>query len=142
MTADAIAKTVTQVPTRLNLALAGAVALLYLGFFFGGIALLRSGYPVSFSALVLAFVVATPTLWGLIHEGIHGRLLAGPRPNRALSRVLCILLGFSFDAVQFGHLMHHRYNGHEYDRPERMTANEPAWKGWLRYGLHLFGGHY
>jgi len=53
-----------------------------------------------------------------------------------------VLLGFSFDAVQFGHLMHHRYNGHEHDRPNRVKPGEPSWRSWSRHCIHLFGGHY
>jgi fatty acid desaturase len=38
--------------------------------------------------------------------------------------------------------MHHRYNGHEHDRPNRMKPGEPAWVSWSRHCVHLFGGHY
>jgi fatty acid desaturase len=38
--------------------------------------------------------------------------------------------------------MHHRYNGHEHDRPNRIKPGEPAWASWLRHCVHLFGGHY
>jgi hypothetical protein len=45
--------------------------------------------------VVLAFLIATPTLWGLVHEGIHGRLFRRPVANRTAARALCVLLGFS-----------------------------------------------
>jgi fatty acid desaturase len=133
--------TAMEVPWRLNLALAGAVLSVYAAFFEGR-ALLAAGHVGVFAVTLVAFVALTPTLWGLIHEGIHGRIVPGLIATRTTSRVLSVLLGFSFDAVQFGHLMHHRYNGHEHDRPNRIKPGEPAWASWFRHCLHLFGGHY
>jgi fatty acid desaturase len=124
-----------------NLALGAAVLLIYAAFFFG-VSLLAGGHFGLFGLLFLGFLILTPTIWGLVHEGIHGRLVRHPRANRMASRVLCVLLGFSFDTVQFGHLMHHRYSGHEHDRPDRVKPGEPAWISWSRHFWHLFGGHY
>ncbi len=130
-----------QIPWRLNLVLAlGALGACMA--FYCGAALLVEHRLALFACLGGAFVMATPTLWGLVHEGIHGRLMPHPLANRLASRALCVLLGFSFDAVQFGHLMHHRYNGHEHDRPNRMKPGEPSWVSWSRHCVHLFGGHY
>jgi fatty acid desaturase len=95
-----------------------------------------------FSLIVLLFALATPTDWGLVHEGIHGRLWGRPFRNCLASRIMAVLLGFSFDLVQFGHLMHHRYNGHEFDRPDRIKTFEPLWKSLLGHYSHLLGGHY
>ncbi len=131
-----------RLPWRLNLALAMAVLIVYCAFLLCGVSLLASGRLWTFALGCVTFVLVTPTLWGLVHEGIHGRLARHPWINRAAARGLSLLLGFSFDVVQFGHLMHHRYNGHEYDRPERMRPAEPAWKGWSRHWFHLLGGHY
>ena len=130
-----------QIPERLNFVIATINLLVYLSLFLGEA--LFVGRPFwLFALVVLGFLVSTPTVWGLVHEGIHGRLLRHPPANRAASRMLCILLGFSFDAVEFGHLMHHRYNGHKYDRPDRAGDPEPAWKTWARHWAHLFGGQY
>lgn len=129
------------IPERLNLAIATIVLFVYLSLFFG-VSLLAGRYFWLFVLLAFGFLLSTPTMWGLVHEGIHGRLLRHPSANRRASRVLCILLGFSFDLVQFGHLMHHRYNGHKYDRPDRAVDTEPAWKNWARHWIHLVGGHY
>lgn len=130
-----------QSPHRLNLAIAICVLLIYLGVFFGA-SYLRGRHFWLFALVLLVFLISTPALWGLVHEGIHGRLFRQRFANRAVSRALCVLLGFSFDAVQFGHLMHHSYNGHKYDRPDRAIETEPAWKSWARHWLHLLGGHY
>jgi fatty acid desaturase len=128
-------------PWRANLALTAAVLVTCCGFYLGP-SLLAAGHPWMFACIAAAFIVATPTLWGLVHEGIHGRLLPGRVANRATARILSILLGFSFETVQLGHLMHHRYNGHEFDRPDRMNPGEAVWRGWLRHWTHLLGGHY
>jgi fatty acid desaturase len=130
-----------QIPWRLNLALALAVMCVYAACY-SGVGLLTAHRTGLFVCILCGFVIGTPTLWGLVHEGIHGRLLPHPGANRAAARVLCVLLGFSFDTVQFGHLMHHRYNGHEHDRPNRMKPGESAWASWSRHCVHLFGGHY
>lgn len=130
-----------DIPERLNLAIATVVLSIYLSLFFG-VSLLAGRYFWLFALLAFGFLLSTPTIWGLVHEGIHGRLLRHPSANRMASRVLCILLGFSFDLVQFGHLMHHRYNGHKYDRPDRAVDAEPSWKHWGRHWIHLVGGHY
>ncbi len=129
-----------QIPWRFNLVLALGVLGIYMAFYFG--ASLPAEPFAQLTCLSGVYVIVTPTLWGLVHEGIHGRLMPHPLANRRASRALCVLLGFSFDAVQFGHLMHHRYNGHEHDRPNRMKPGEPSWMSWSRHYIHLFGGHY
>jgi fatty acid desaturase len=131
----------TKAPGLLHLALAAPVLLIYLALFRGPALLEHARSPVVGGALLL-FVVVTPTLWGLVHEAIHGRLARSPPANRMAGRALCVLLGFSFETVQFGHLTHHRYNGHEYDRPDRVKPGEPAWLSWSRHLGHLLGGHY
>jgi fatty acid desaturase len=130
-----------QIPERLNLVIVTIVLFIYLSLFFGA-SLLAGHQFCLFALVILGFLISTPTIWGLAHEGIHGRLLGQPFANRTASRLMCVLLGFSFDAVQFGHLMHHRYNGHQYDRPDRAVDVEPAWKTWARHWVHLLGGHY
>jgi len=114
-----------QIPERLNVAIAIVILFVYLSLLLGESLLVGRHF----------------WLFGLVVV-LHGRLIRHPSANRAASRVLCVLLGFSFDAVQFGHLMHHRYNGHKYDRPDRPVDAEPAWKNLARHWIHLLGGHY
>ena len=54
--------------------------------------------------------------------------------------MLAVPLGYSFDLVRFGHLMHHVETGHALDRPDR--AADPIWRSVVRHYLHLLGGHY
>jgi len=125
--------------TELANALLGAgIIAIHLSIFCGP-ALLGARLFALLSVIVPLFVLLTPAHWGLVHEGIHGRLLSRPLRNRLASRTLAVLLGFSFDVVQLGHLMHHRYNGHEFDRPDRIKPGEPLWKSWLRHYSHLLG---
>ena len=141
MNMDASTTGLLRTPWRLNLALGVGVLGTY-ATFYAAASLLVEQHLGLFAWILCAFVIVTPTLWGLVHEGIHGRLMPQPVANRVVARVLSVLLGFSFDAVQFGHLMHHRYNGHEHDRPNRMKPGEPVWVSWSRHCVHLFGGHY
>jgi fatty acid desaturase len=129
------------VPSGLNLFLCSGVLVIY-GAFFAAARLLSSGHASEFAPLLAAFILSTPTAWGLVHEGIHGRLLRHRAGNLAISRMVCILLGFSFEVVQFGHLMHHRYNGYEHDRPDRIDPSRPLWMSWLKHYGHLLGGHW
>jgi fatty acid desaturase len=130
-----------RIPWRANLMLTAAVLMIYCSFYLAA-SLLATDHSWIFVCASAAFVIATPTLWGLVHEGIHGRLLPGRAANRATARALSILLGFSLETVQLGHLTHHSYNGHDYDRPDRMKPGEPTWRSWLRHWSHLLGGHY
>ncbi len=107
-----------------------------------GPVLLKAHEPGLFAGFALCFLVLTPMHWGLIHEGIHGRLFSTAGANRAASRILAIFFGLPFELVRFGHLIHHRFNGHEHDRPERIKPGESRWASCLRHYSHLLGGHY
>ncbi|CAB3799726.1 hypothetical protein LMG28688_05010 [Paraburkholderia caffeinitolerans] len=91
---------------------------------------------------VLLVVLATPIHWGLIHEGIHGQLLPSRRANEAVARVLAIGLAIPFDAVRFGHLMHHRFTREAFDRPDVDDARGPRWLRRVAWYARLLGGLY
>jgi fatty acid desaturase len=101
-----------------------------------------SGPSIWLLATLVPVVLATPVHWGLIHEGIHGQLLRGRRANEALARLLAIGLAMPFDAVRFGHLMHHRFTREPYDRPDVDDATGPRWRRRLAYYVQLLGGLY
>lgn len=92
--------------------------------------------------LALPLVLFAPTHWGLIHEAIHGQLLGTRRLNELLGRSLAIAYWLPFDAVRFGHLMHHRFTREPYDQPDvhHLATNRIAAR--LAYTLRLLGGLY
>jgi fatty acid desaturase len=87
-------------------------------------------------------VVMTPTHWGLIHEAIHGQLFTGRHLNEGVARSLAIAFALPFDAVRFGHLMHHRFTREPFDRPDVLDASRPLWRVRLGYYARLLGGLY
>ena len=132
-------------PSGMNLGLAALALGVECGVLLGP-SLLRAHQLGLLAGILVSFLVLTPMHWGLIHEGIHGRLLAGagvgPGANRAASRILAIFFGLPFELVRFGHLVHHRFNGHVHDRPERIKTGESRWTSCARHYSHLLGGHY
>ncbi len=107
------------------------------------LALRAAGGPsVLLLATLVPVVLATPVHWGLMHEGIHGQLLHERRANEALARLLAIGLAMPFDAIRFGHLMHHRFTREPFDRPDVDDATGPRWRKRLAYYLRLLGGLY
>jgi len=97
------------------------------------------GWSVPFCVVLAA--LSAPLQWALMHESIHNHLARTPALNRRLGRLLGWTLGFSWDVVRFGHLMHHRFNRHDLDRPEQLQPGA----SWLAaagpYYLQLLGGH-
>lgn len=100
------------------------------------------GFSPALLATLVPVVLATPIHWGLIHEGIHGQLLRGRRANEGLARLLAIGLAMPFDAVRFGHLIHHRFTREPFDRPDVDDATEPRWRKRFAYYVRLLGGLY
>ncbi len=138
---DQTDKTALRVPVAANAALAALVVGLDTLFLFAPVPE-QIHSPSQWLCLLPVFVLITPTHWGLVHEGIHGRLATNYRRNRICARALTVLLGFSFDLVQFGHLMHHRFNGHDQDRPDRIKPGESMVLAYARHYGHLLCGHY
>jgi fatty acid desaturase len=107
-----------------------------------GMALLLQHAGTAALGLIVPVVLLTPTHWGLIHEAIHGQLLTQRTANERAGRTLSILLALPFDAVRFGHLMHHRFTREPYDQPDIYRAGEPYWLARVRYLGMLCGGFY
>ncbi|QGZ60309.1 fatty acid desaturase [Paraburkholderia acidisoli] len=106
--------------------------------------LLRATHEFTFALAVtlIPVVLATPIHWGLVHEGIHGQLLRERRANEALARALAIGLALPFDAVRFGHLMHHRFTREPFDRPDVIASRGSRWRRRVAYYARLLGGFY
>jgi fatty acid desaturase len=92
--------------------------------------------------LAVPFVLLAPTHWGLIHEAIHGQLTSSRRLNDGLGRGLAIAFLLPFEAVRFGHLLHHRFTRESYDRPDRHDGKTPYFFAHLGYLARLLGGLY
>jgi fatty acid desaturase len=126
---------------RANSALLGIVAIAVLIQLVAWPFLLRQ-WGASMLWVAVPLVVLTPMHWGLIHESIHGQLSPHRRLNEWLGRALAIAFMLPYDAVRFGHLMHHRFTRESFDRPDvhdGVTHRIPAR---LSYYAHLVGGLY
>ncbi|MFF7019603.1 fatty acid desaturase [Streptomyces klenkii] len=92
--------------------------------------------------LVPLALTATP-LWSLVHEGIHGTLLADRPWNDRCGRALAVLHGAPFVVLKTGHLLHHRYNRTPRERTEVYDARTTTWaKAAPGYYVRLLGGLY
>ncbi|WP_322052627.1 fatty acid desaturase [Paraburkholderia bannensis] len=148
--AQAAAKPAAQVAARrhldvrANLVLTGVAALALAYQLIGLPLLLRATGGMSFALLatLVPVVLITPIHWGLIHEGIHGQLLRSRRANETVARLLAIGLAMPFDAVRFGHLMHHRFTREAFDRPDVDDARGPRWLRRVSWYARLLGGLY
>ncbi|WP_199535761.1 fatty acid desaturase [Dyella psychrodurans] len=92
--------------------------------------------------VALPLVVLAPTHWGLIHESIHGQLSPQRRLNEWLGRALAIAFVLPFDAVRFGHLMHHRFTREPFDRPDVHDGVTHHMLARVGYYTRLLGGLY
>jgi len=141
--AAATRRTIRRVPIdrRANMALLGLVATAVIVQFIAWPFLLRP-WGASALWLMLPLVVLTPTHWGLIHESIHGQLLPQRQANERLGRALAIAFLLPYDAVRFGHLMHHRFTREAYDRPDVHDGITHPLLARVGYYAHLLGGLY
>lgn len=92
--------------------------------------------------LAIPLVLLAPTHWGLIHEAIHGQLFKRRTVNESAGRALAVAYWLPFDAVRFGHLMHHRFTREPYDQPD---VHDPATHpiiARMTYSMRLLGGLY
>lgn len=97
----------------------------------------------AWALMLVPLVLATNTLWSLIHEAIHGLLFTQRRSNDWSGRLLAIVFGAPFRVLRVGHLLHHRYSR---SPRERTEVYEPATTRWLTaacaYYPRLCGGMY
>jgi fatty acid desaturase len=107
-----------------------------------GLPFVLRAFGIEAAWFLLPIMLLQPLHWGLIHEGIHARLLPNRRANEFHSRFLSVLLGLPFDATRFCHLVHHRFSRHGYDRSDVHDGRSSYVLAWLGYRLRLFGGVY
>ena len=126
---------------RANLALVGVVATAVLMQLVAWPFLLQQ-WGASALWIAVPLVVLTPMHWGLIHESIHGKLLPQRQLNEWLGRALAIAFLMPYDAVRFGHLMHHRFTREPFDRPDVHNGMTSRMLARISYYAHLLGGLY
>jgi len=131
-----------EAPYRVNawltaLAIAAALAQL-----FAVPILLLPHSPGLAAAAVALLSFLAPLSRALLHEAVHGRLLRARRSNDRLGRALAIIYGIAFDVMRFGHLTHHRFPRHAFDRADVIAPGENRLYACLRYYSGLIGWFY
>jgi fatty acid desaturase len=124
---------------RINFVLL-AVALSIAAVLFGGYPLLLAPNAAGEIAIVLLAALTAPLHWGLTHETIHGKLVRSDAWNRRIGRLLGIALCLDWDMMRFGHLLHHRANRHDRDRPEELKRGQSWLSAAGPFFFHLLGG--
>ncbi|MFC0506512.1 fatty acid desaturase [Micromonospora costi] len=93
--------------------------------------------------LLAPLALLTTPYWSLLHDAIHGTLLARRTWNDRCGRALAVGYGAPFALLKTGHLLHHRYSR---TRRERTEVYDPATTRWAAvapgYYLRLVGGLY
>jgi fatty acid desaturase len=118
-----------------NLRIAGALAVVHL-FAYAVVPLVLMPLDPAWAVGAFAVTLATPSLWALVHEGIHRHLHPTPKTNDRVARGLAILFGSPLRLVRFGHLTHHQLNGHAVERPDHR-AGRVLYYAYLTVGLYL-----
>jgi fatty acid desaturase len=116
------------------------IALLAAALQFIAFPLLFAVTPASAVAMIALAALTAPLSWGLMHESIHSKLFANETANRAAGRLAGIGLCLDWDIMRFGHLMHHRANRHDLDRPEDVPAGRSRLAAAPGYYFTLLGG--
>ncbi len=139
MAAKTFERSGREIPVGINLALTAAFLVIGLALVLAlPLALVRQP---AWGLLLVPFTLATPTLWALIHESIHGGLHPQRQWNDALGRALCILFGSPLAILRFGHLTHHRvYSSSQGVAPDKCPM--PRVLCLLAYYPRIFGGVY
>ncbi|HEY7977841.1 MAG TPA: fatty acid desaturase [Rhizomicrobium sp.] len=100
--------------------------------------------PQTFGTDALFIVVMAATLplhYGLMHETMHGNLFASEDWNRRVGRLLGIATGYPWETMRFGHLAHHGFNRHDYDRPESWHEGQAYFSKAVQYYFQLLIGN-
>jgi len=98
--------------------------------------------PVFAAAVVLPLCLVAPASRALLHEAIHGRLVRSRSWNDRLGRSLAIIYGIAFDAIRFGHLVHHRFPRHALDRADIIEPSDNRVIAFVHYYGGLLGWFY
>jgi fatty acid desaturase len=92
-------------------------------------------------AFIALAALTAPLHYGLMHETMHGNLFDSEDANRRAGRLLGVTLGLPWETMRFGHLAHHGFNRHSYDRPEAMAPGQSWMSAAGLYYFMLMGGN-
>jgi fatty acid desaturase len=130
------------IPTRANEAIfAMLIGLNVYQFFILPLVLL----PVSpwWLLTLVPIALTNNTLWFLTHEAFHNGLHPNKQANDLMGRVLTVFFGAPYEVVRLGHLMHHRFNGALFDRPDLYDPDKVSTpRAWASYFFNILGGFY
>src|SRR2546421_9186328 len=92
---------------------------------------------------LLSVPLMTTPFWSLVHEAIHGTLLASRTQSDRCGRGLSIVYGAPFILLKTGHLLHHRFSRTPRERVEIYDPTKTTWaKAAPVYYLRLVIGLY
>lgn len=94
------------------------------------------------TVVVVMLSFGAPVSRALLHEAIHGRLARSRVWNDRLGRALAAIYGIAFDVIRFGHLAHHRFPRHAFDRADIIAAGDKRVVACLHYYSGLLGWFY
>ena len=116
------------------------IALVILALF--GVPLLLPS-SLAWAVVLVPAVLVSNSYWAVLHEAIHGNLLADRNANDRLGRTLAILFGSALGVLRTAHLGHHGFNRHVHDRPDSFDPNRvPRAVAFTRYYWGMFFGLY
>ena len=107
--ASAVTDRKSDIPTRINLTLAGCHTLLNVyQFIILPLWLLPLNFQWAWTLLPIAFL--NNPYWSLIHEAIHDLFHPIRRVNMLSGRAMAIVFGSPFQILRLSHLLHHKLN--------------------------------
>jgi fatty acid desaturase len=121
-----------KIPARLNLLLlvsagAACITLLWVA---------SHGALAVQLAAALAFSFTANTMFSLMHESVHGLLLANAKANRWAGRVAAAFFPTSLSLQRAFHLTHHRNNRSPQERFDYIEPGDIAWAKRIQwYGI-------
>src|SRR5919197_5293714 len=93
--------------------------------------------------VLLSVPLMTTPFWSLVHEAIHGTLLASRTRSDRCGRAMAIVYGAPFILLKTGHLLHHRFSRTPRERVEIYDPTKTTWaKAAPVYYLRLVIGLY
>lgn len=91
--------------------------------------------------MILFVAMLSNQFWALIHEAIHAIFYPKRSVNNLAGRIMGICFGSAFGLVKAAHLVHHKVNRTEIERPE-ISLSDSTKKDNVIFYYYLFMGLY